>query len=514
MSLPRFVSWNVPNLHLVEDPYFARAAEFEQADAVEAIRQSGGGVARIYALSVHRKGDDPNWPRHIHIHILGPTTPALNEQLMRDLDRAVALASKAGIKLIVPFIDHWPWWGSAGDFARLVSSDAKDPDFYTDRSVISAFKDIISILLLRNNTVSGIEYRADPTILAWETGNELAFSNTHPPASWTLEIARHIKSLGTLPSQLVIDGTHSKYGWPSEVLKSADVDGITGHYYPLSISDAVPVGNWVGVGICAAAAITLVFLLGFHQKVEAHIPKKRRELFLISSSVLLVGFLAGLGILAWHIYSLISAPIANQFLNDMKTLNSLNSSKLFYVGEFGMRPVSELEGMLRAVLAEPRCVGALMWSLRFRSSQGGFFTHREAGGYMSYHHPGIPGNPSAGFPEDSVEVHSLVRRYAARIRGVQAELGLPVPGAPEMISVVKGATGNELRWRGSTGATSYEIQRGAEGNWTTVASQVFENWAWGQPGYVDTANIGGATYRIRAVNDAGQSSWSGSGGLG
>ena len=44
-------------------------------------------------------------------------------------------------------------------------------------------------------------YKDDPTILAWETGNELYY----PTLSWTLELVRHIKQdIGA--KQLVMDG--------------------------------------------------------------------------------------------------------------------------------------------------------------------------------------------------------------------------------------------------------------------------------------------------------------------
>jgi hypothetical protein len=363
-------------------------------------------------------------------------------------------------------------------------------------------------VLLRNNTFSGVQYRSDPAILAWETGNELAFSNSHPPASWTLDVARHIKSLSPLASQLVIDGTHSKYGWPAEVFQGGDVDGFTGHYYPLSVSDAVPVGNWVGVAICGVIGISAIFLLGFHRKIEERIPKPHRRTFLITTTSLLLASLTGLALLAWHIYTLITVPLSTQFLNDMSTIQSRNASKLFFVGEFGLRPLSELSGLLAAVLAEPACLGALMWSLRSRSSKGGFFTHKEQDGYAAYHWPGLPGNPP-GFPADSVEVNDLVRTYAARIRGVGVE-ELPVPGTPTNLAVSLNGGRAELRWRGSTGARQYSIERGpvAGGNWTVLASGVLETQGWEEPGFVDPAPVSGVGYRVRAENEAGESGWS------
>src|SRR5262245_54454510 len=69
----RFISFNIPNLQLVEDN-FARDAEtpwqwpneFELTDALESVRQMGGTVARTYVLSVRREaGSDMG--EHVYV---------------------------------------------------------------------------------------------------------------------------------------------------------------------------------------------------------------------------------------------------------------------------------------------------------------------------------------------------------------------------------------------------------------------------------------------------------------
>ena len=61
----RFISWNIPNLHLIEDRLDFDATNawrlpdrFEVTDALSTVRQMGGTVARTYAISVVR-GNDP-----------------------------------------------------------------------------------------------------------------------------------------------------------------------------------------------------------------------------------------------------------------------------------------------------------------------------------------------------------------------------------------------------------------------------------------------------------------------
>ena len=59
----------------------------------------------------------------------------------------------------------------------------------------------ISYPLSKASIIHISAYIHDPSILAWETGNELYY----PTLSWTIELARHIKQeIGA--QQLVMDG--------------------------------------------------------------------------------------------------------------------------------------------------------------------------------------------------------------------------------------------------------------------------------------------------------------------
>jgi len=65
----RFISFNIPNLHYVEDDLrfeqampFRLPDEFEIDDALATIDQVGGQVARMYALSVRKPGDPDTIP--------------------------------------------------------------------------------------------------------------------------------------------------------------------------------------------------------------------------------------------------------------------------------------------------------------------------------------------------------------------------------------------------------------------------------------------------------------------
>jgi hypothetical protein len=115
----RFASFNCPNLHINEDPW-SRATPFEQADALESLSQMKMPVTRIYTLSIPSSASDTS--RHIAIasgYGTSNVTFTLNERLMRDMDSALFLAGVYNIKIIIPLIDRWEWWGGVKSFAKM-----------------------------------------------------------------------------------------------------------------------------------------------------------------------------------------------------------------------------------------------------------------------------------------------------------------------------------------------------------------------------------------------------------
>ena len=207
----RFVSFNIPNLHMLEDPDWHIPDPWEQADAMASIQQLGGRVARIYTLSVGESSNEV--PRHV-------TAPGeFSEAPFVALDHAIAQASAHGIRLIIPFVDQWQWWGGVAEYAAFRGLEPEA--FWTDEQVREDFKETIRFVLERTNTVTGVPYAEDPTILAWETGNEL-----DAPTEWTEEMVETIEALA--PLQLIVDG---HYGIDPASLTNPDVDLVSNHYY-------------------------------------------------------------------------------------------------------------------------------------------------------------------------------------------------------------------------------------------------------------------------------------------
>lgn len=219
----RFISFNIPNLLVVEDAYSFTSPnpwrwpdEFEIEDALESVRQMGGQVVRTYVISVAREGSDMGDT----VHVFAPGK--FNEEAFRTLDKVLEIANRKGIRVIIPLVDNWKWMGGVPQYAAF--RNKPEAEFWSDPEIIADFKQTIEYLLNRKNTYTGIRYRDDPAIFGWETGNEIDATE-----DWTREIAAYLKQLD--PNHLVVDG-RTLHGVEQWQLDEPNTDVLSTHHYP------------------------------------------------------------------------------------------------------------------------------------------------------------------------------------------------------------------------------------------------------------------------------------------
>jgi hypothetical protein len=412
----RFISVNIPNLHYLEDylPFtgtnpWRLPDEFEIRDALNTVKQMGGKVARIYVFSVKKPSDTPDIVRHVR------APGVFDEEAFRTFDKVLHIANEVGVRLIIPFVDNWQWWGGPLEYAAFRGKTKEE--FWTDRQLINDFKKTVAFVINRTNTFTGVPYREDKAILAWETGNELA-----PPFSWTKELAAYVKSLDS--NHLLVDGAMGRE-FSEEALNDPNLDILSSHHY----------GN-------PDAALERI----------------------------------------------------------VKNQAKAKGRKPYFVGEYGIMPTDGLR-ILTDTIINQGLAGALLWSLRFRNRDGGFYYHYEYNNVGAYRWPGF----ANGAFYDERLVLALLREKAWQIDGTTAPR-LPVPVAPELLEI---RNVGEISWKGSVGATSYILERKVEQDtsWTTVGDPIDESrWQY-RPLFADeTAEIGKVYfYRLKAKNEAGMS---------
>jgi len=205
-------------------------------DALGTAREMGMTVVRSHTLGMS-VGD----PLAVCPTLSALTNNKPNTTAFNTIDYAIYLAGQLGIKLIIPFTDNY-YYSNMGKRTftnwRGLTSGAQGTDwrieeqvFFTDGKVLNDFLHYISLVLNRVNQFNGLAYKNDPTIMAWETGNEIT-----PPTTWTTTIANYIKSLDS--NHLVVDGSYENNTDPANPtftaaqLSIANIDIVSNHFYP------------------------------------------------------------------------------------------------------------------------------------------------------------------------------------------------------------------------------------------------------------------------------------------
>jgi hypothetical protein len=146
----RFSSFNAPNMigrtgkgpDGLLDPY-------EQEDLFISAKQLGGRVIRTYTLRVRTPSD---------ISAGNGTSKAIQgigswgEAQLLALDRTLMFANKHMIRVILPFIDNWEFFGGVQSFAAF-RGKTRD-SFFTDSTLISDFKNVFFYLTLGHQYAS------------------------------------------------------------------------------------------------------------------------------------------------------------------------------------------------------------------------------------------------------------------------------------------------------------------------------------------------------------------------
>jgi len=234
---------------------YSHPSNFRIDDVLLSSKLMGSTVVRAHTVGVSTgTGEFHAWNMGWE-GVVWPTRGVTMEENFASMDYAVLKAGELGIRLIVPLTDEWNYFhGGIHDFlgwrglSKLEGVEGNcvcnmdqhlQDEFYTNEDVVADFKEYIGVILNHVNPMTGVAYKDDPTIMAWETGNELYY----PTVEWTMDIANYIK-VGLGAKQLVMDGRMvSRTGFNPELddpliaaLYSDVVDIVSDHFYPMSVS--------------------------------------------------------------------------------------------------------------------------------------------------------------------------------------------------------------------------------------------------------------------------------------
>ncbi len=183
-----------------------------------------------------------------------------NEDLLKGLDWTLAEMAKRDMTAIVYLANFWEWsggmmtylsWVNGGNFINMNDPAHPWPEFpdrnaafYTSRPAQTLLRDYIKAVVQRTNSVTGVAYAEDPTIMAWQLANEprpggsdaVAVPNLPNFYRWIDETARYIKALDG--HHLVTTGSEGLKGSIEredvvlDAHRSPAIDYMTTHIWP------------------------------------------------------------------------------------------------------------------------------------------------------------------------------------------------------------------------------------------------------------------------------------------
>lgn len=213
----RFVGANVAVMYRDEDrarmPETLRQAAADGVRVVRVWASGEGGASDINSVGT----DARDWP---HTHPFRFAPDEWNEEAFTHLDHVLEEAARNHLRVQLCLAN---WWRDTGGvtqyFAWAGIKDAADASapyginteravaFYTNNETRRLYRAHVARIVSRRNSVTGILYRDDPTILGYELMNEAQCptGRDNERRAWLAEMSAYIKSLD--PDHLVTPGT-------------------------------------------------------------------------------------------------------------------------------------------------------------------------------------------------------------------------------------------------------------------------------------------------------------------
>ena len=279
----RFVGANVSVMYKEDDR--ARMPETLRVAAQDGVR-----VVRVWAYGEGGEdspiksvgGDRKDWPRQ---HSFRFSPDAWNEEAFVHLDHVLAEAARNKLYVQLCLTN---WWRDTGGVVQYLkwagiadAADDKQPFginverailFYSNEATRRMYRQHVERIVTRRNTVTGILYKDDPTIMGYELMNEAQAptGRRNERRAWVAEMSGFIRSLD--PDHLITPGTWGyRSAWERrewlEEHRIATVDFVDVHNYPRDDLDSYvdspnALGEFIENRVAAAYSINKPIVFG------------------------------------------------------------------------------------------------------------------------------------------------------------------------------------------------------------------------------------------------------------
>lgn len=202
-------------------------SHLEVDDALDTAKMMGALVVRSQTL-----GDSVGCDL-----CLEPKAGVFNPEAFKVVDYAIKAAHERGLRLIITLVGDCSNCELAGEGEYLFWKGKKDFQlFFTDPDVIAEFEKHIRVLLEHKNVFTGIAYKDDPTILAWENCNVCGYlvaagaaGHIEPYLTWIDTIGNFIKSID---KNHLYEDNSGFFLFDQRALDAKSLDIQTAEYYP------------------------------------------------------------------------------------------------------------------------------------------------------------------------------------------------------------------------------------------------------------------------------------------
>jgi hypothetical protein len=422
-------------------------SKFEIDDALDTAKEMGALVVRSQTM-----GDSVGCDLCIE-----PKLGEFNPKAFETIDYAIKAAHDRGIHVIMTLVGDCATchFGAIGQYLEW-TQQKQATAFFTDPKIIGAVEKHIEAVLNHKNSLTGIAYKDDPTILAWENCNMCGLAavwtegakDFTPYLAWTDVIGKYIKSIDK--RHLYLDTT-GLFRFDKRALDARTPDLITFEYYP-HWDRLVPTGE---------------------------------------------------------------TTTAQAFTRDAADVTK--HGKVYIINEFGWDTTDwatrdDFQKVLHTLETDPNISGDGYWALQAHATNFGwqaipanvsdptYARYGESGQWWALYYGGV--TTMINSADDMRSRAQQLRTHAYTMAGLPVPTHA-VPPAPVVTTQGLGFIG----WRGSAGAMSYSVQRkvGRSGTWETVCDKCTTDAdaPWPDPKPPATFDV---QYRVIAYNADGVAS--------
>ncbi|HXY51112.1 MAG TPA: hypothetical protein VEI01_16795 [Terriglobales bacterium] len=422
-------------------------SHLEVDDVLDTAKEMGARVVRSQTL-----GDSVGCDLCIE-----PKEGTFNPEAFKSIDYALKAAHDRGLRLIITLVGDCANCELSGPGEYLLWKSQRDfKKFFIDPAIIAEFEEHIRAVLNHKNALTGIAYKDDPTILAWENCNVCGIGviwtspgqTLAPYLPWIDAIGNFIKSID---KKHMYEDNSGLFLFDKMALDAKTPDIVTSEYYP----------HWDA-------------LMGTGQKTTAETFSRH------------AGMVTERG-------------------------------KVYVVNEFGWDVTNwptrdDFQAVLKALEFDPKISGDDYWALQAHADKFGWQPIPAPTSNPAYAHSGESGHWWSLFYGGVTTLVNSSDDMQARAEQLRAHgyvmAGTPVPPHAVPVSPVITFKGlGLLGWHGSAGAVVYSVQRRTSNStpWETVcdkcATDADAPWVDPKPAGLFTTK-----YRVIAYSADGKAS--------